>query len=77
MNPARSLITAAVNRALANGQHPIVEIPPPSARFKVVRIGRKSNRRTILERNLTEPEAQRCVARFPDSNRSMVVYFRQ
>jgi len=77
MNPARSLITAAVNRALANGQQPIVEIPPPSARFKVVRIGRKSSRRTIIERNLTESEAQRCVARFPDSSRSMVVYFRQ
>jgi len=77
MNPARPLITAAVSRALANGQQPIVEVPPPSARFKVVRIGRKSNRRTTLERNLTESEAQRCVARFPDSSRSMVVYFRQ
>lgn len=77
MTTARSLITAAVNRALANGQPPIVEVPPPSARFKVVRIGRKSNRRTVLERNLTEPEAQRCVARFPDSSRSIVCYFRQ
>jgi len=77
MTTARSLITAAVNRALANGAEPIAEVPPPSARFKVVRIGRKSNRRAVLERNLTEPEAQRCVARFPDSARSIVVYFRQ
>jgi hypothetical protein len=77
MTIAHSLISAAVNRALTNGQQPIVEIPPPSARFKVVRIGRKSNRRTILERNLTESEAQRCVARFPDSTRSIVCYFRQ
>ena len=77
MNTARSLLSAVVNRALASGQHPIVEIPPPSARFKVVRIGRKSNRRVTLERNLTESEAQRCVARFPDSSRSIVCYFRQ
>jgi hypothetical protein len=45
--------------------------------FKVVKIMRVSNRRQALERNLTEPEAQRVVARYPNSNRSMVVYFRQ
>ena len=45
--------------------------------FKVVKIMRVSNRRQVLERSLTEPEAQRVVARFPNSNRSMVVYFRQ
>jgi hypothetical protein len=77
MNAARSLITAAVNRAIANGSPILVEVPPPSARFKVVRIGRKSHRRTVLERNLTESEAQRCVARSPDSSRSIVCYFRQ
>lgn len=46
-------------------------------RFKVVKIMRKSGRRQILEKNLTESEAQRMVSRYPDSNRSMVCYFRQ
>lgn len=45
--------------------------------FKVVKIGRKSCRRKILERNLTEQEAQRVVNRYPTSNRSMVIYTRQ
>lgn len=45
--------------------------------FKVVKIMRKSGRRQILEKNLTESEAQRVVARYPDSSRSMVCYFRQ
>jgi len=45
--------------------------------FKVVKIMRVSSRRQILEKNLTEAEAQRVVARFPDSSRSMVVYFKQ
>jgi hypothetical protein len=48
-----------------------------TTRYKVVKIMRKSARRQILERNLTEQEAQRLVARYPDSSRSMVVYFRQ
>jgi hypothetical protein len=47
------------------------------ALYRVVKIMRKSARRQILERNLTESEAQRVVARYPDSSRSMVVYFRQ
>lgn len=42
--------------------------------FKVVKIGRKSGRRTVIERNLTEAEAQRVVKRYPNSSRSMVVY---
>lgn len=46
-------------------------------RFKVVKICRKSNRRQILERNLTEAEAKRVVKRYPDSQRSMVIYTRQ
>lgn len=46
-------------------------------KFKVVRIMRKSGRRVVMEKNLTESEAQRVVARYPDSNRSMVCYFRQ
>jgi hypothetical protein len=45
--------------------------------YKVVKIMRVSGRRQILERNLTESEAQRVVARFPNSSRSMVVYFKQ
>ena len=48
-----------------------------SPKFKVVKIGRKSCRRSILERNLTEPEAKRVVARYPNNNRSMVVYTSQ
>ena len=43
-------------------------------RFKVVKIGRKSMRRTVLRRNLTEAEARQVVNRYPDSTRSMVVY---
>ena len=43
-------------------------------RFKVVKIGRKSMRRTVLRRNLTEAEARQVVNRYPDSRRSMVVY---
>lgn len=46
-------------------------------KFKVVKIMRVSGRRQVLERNLTEQEARRVVARYPDSSRSMVVYFRQ
>jgi len=46
-------------------------------KYKVVKIMRVSNRRQVLERNLTEAEAQRVVARYPNSSRSMVVYFKQ
>lgn len=46
-------------------------------KYKVVKIMRISRRRQVLERNLTEQEAQRVVARYPDSTRSMVVYYRQ
>lgn len=45
--------------------------------FKVVRVYRKSARRMVLERNLTEAEAQRVVKRYPDSSRSMVIYTAQ
>ena len=61
-----------------------VRVPPPlpifktqkamEKRFKVVKIGRKSMRRTVLRRNLTEAEARQVVNRYPDSRRSMVVY---
>lgn len=45
--------------------------------YKVVKIGRKSGRREILRKGLTEAEAQRAVNSYPDSNRSMVVYTAQ
>jgi hypothetical protein len=45
--------------------------------YKVVKIGRKSLRRSILRCNLTEADAQRVVRSYPDSTRSMVVYQKQ
>jgi hypothetical protein len=44
-------------------------------KYNVVKIFRVSGRRQVLERNLTEDEARRCVQRYPSSSRSMVVYF--
>jgi hypothetical protein len=46
-------------------------------KYKVVKIMRESGRRNILCKNLSESEAQRIVKSFPDSIRSMVVYFKQ
>lgn len=46
-------------------------------KFKVYKVGRKSNRKSIIARNLSESEAQRLVKTFPNSNRSMVCYTRQ
>jgi len=46
-------------------------------KYKVVKIMRKSGRRQIIEKNLTEAEAQRVVKRYPNSTRSMVVYMKQ
>ena len=45
--------------------------------YKVIKVGRKSGRRVTLEKNLTEAEAQRVVARYPSSTRSMVCYTAQ
>lgn len=45
--------------------------------YKVVRIFRISARRKVLERDLTLSQAQRLVQSFPDSSRSMVVYYKQ
>ena len=42
--------------------------------FKVYKVGRKSGRRSILRRNLTEAEARRVVNSYPNSSRSMVCY---
>lgn len=46
-------------------------------KYKVVKVFRKSGRRQIIEKNLTEPQAQRVVQSYPDSNTSMVIYQRQ
>jgi len=46
-------------------------------KFKVVKIGRKSGRRSILRRDLTENDARMVVKSYPNSTRSMVVYTRQ
>ena len=45
--------------------------------YKVVKIFRKSQRKEIIERNLTRSEAQRLVQSFPDKNNSMVVFYKQ
>jgi len=45
--------------------------------FKVYKVGRKSGRRSIIRKNLTEAEAQRLVKSYPDSNRSIVCYTAQ
>ena len=45
--------------------------------FKVVRIYRNSSRRSTLRRNLTEAEAQKMVAEYPNTEKSMVSYFRE
>jgi len=45
--------------------------------YKVYKIYRKSNRRTIIRRGLTRDEAKALVNSYPDSNRSMVVFDKQ
>jgi hypothetical protein len=45
--------------------------------YKVVKIFRISRRKQVLERNLTREEAIRLVNSYPDSNRSMVVLYKQ
>jgi hypothetical protein len=45
--------------------------------YKVVKIGRKSLRRKIIDKGLSLDEARRLVARYPDSSRSMVVFYKQ
>lgn len=45
--------------------------------YKVVKIFRKSNRREIIRRNLTIEEAKRVVNSYPDSNTSMVIFYKQ
>lgn len=46
-------------------------------KFKVFKVGRKSGRRSIIRRNLTEAEAQQLVKSYPNSSRSMICYTAQ
>jgi len=45
--------------------------------YKVVKIFRVFRKHQILAKNLTREEAQRLVRLFPDSNKSMVVFYKQ
>lgn len=45
--------------------------------YKVVKIMRVSRRRKVLRRGLSKEEARQEVRRYPDSSRSMVVYYKQ
>lgn len=45
-----------------------------SDNYKVVKIFRKSGRKVVLEKYLTREEAMRVVARYPNSNTSMVIF---
>lgn len=45
--------------------------------YKVVKIFRKSSRRITLEKGLTRDQAIAVVNSFPDSNRSMVVFYKE
>lgn len=45
--------------------------------YKVYRVFRKSCRRQIIRRGLTRAEAISLVNRYPNSNRSMVVFDKQ
>jgi hypothetical protein len=53
------------------------EAKPEEIKFKVFRVMRKSNRRTILAKNLSEADAKKLVNSFPDSDKSMVCFARQ
>ena len=45
--------------------------------YKVYRVFRVSRRREVIARGLTREEAKSIVNRYPDSNRSMVVFDKQ
>jgi hypothetical protein len=44
--------------------------------YKVIKVGRISQCKQILKRNVTEEEARKIVESYPNSNRSMVYYIR-
>ena len=45
--------------------------------YKVVKIFRVSSKRKVLRRGLTKEQAMSLVKSYPDSSRSMVVFFKQ
>lgn len=45
--------------------------------YKVVKLFRVSQRREVIRRGLTLDEARRVVNSYPDSSRSMVVFYKQ
>lgn len=45
--------------------------------YKVIKIYRKSNRREIIERDLSLEEAKKLTNSFPDRSGSMVVFCKQ
>lgn len=45
--------------------------------YKVYKVFRKSAKRSVIARGLTRDEAKAIVNRYPDSNRSMVVFDKQ
>lgn len=45
--------------------------------YKVVKIFRVSRRRQLLKSNLTIEQAKEIVKSYPDSSRSMVVFYKQ
>ena len=45
--------------------------------YKVVKLFRVSRRREVIKRGLTLEEAKRLVISYPDSNRSMDVFYKQ
>jgi len=55
----------------------IIKIKESPIFYKVLKIGRKSGRRSVIRRNLSEGEAQTLVRSYPDSSRSIVVYINQ
>ncbi len=46
-------------------------------KYKVFRVYRNSERKTILRRNLTKDEAKKMVNAFPDSKKTMVCFTKQ
>jgi len=57
--------------------HRFFQIDKSKQLYKVVRVMRKTGNKKILYKNLSEDEAQTIVKRFPNSEKSMVVYYKQ
>ena len=57
--------------------HRFFQIDKSKQLYKVVRVMRKTGNKKILYKNLSENEAQTIVKRFPNSEKSMVVYYKQ